>query len=262
VLVMGWYLLPVLLFMRLRILRRPGRLMSIGAFVHDEHLRQVVNLMLRALKSDELEFIVFSEAERRNLVEVLRFPAARVHRIVYRGKIPETPARAEPYDHAYVFTGGYSNRDYETFFTAVEALQAHVVAVASALNDLPEPPANVDLRIDIPWGEFEQLIDGCALLVLPLRPGGEACGQNVLFRGIRHETPVVATRHDSLIDYLGEDYPGFVRARDPEALRTAIARGLFDDEFRRSLLKGVRAASRSFRDQEQVEVEIARILKS
>src|SRR5215211_3140405 len=40
VLVMGWYLLPVLLLMRLRMLRRPRRLMSIGAFVHDERLRQ------------------------------------------------------------------------------------------------------------------------------------------------------------------------------------------------------------------------------
>lgn len=260
VLVMSWYLLPLLLFMRVRLLARPRRLVSMGAFVHDDRLRKVVNLLLRGLNSDELEFIVFSEAERRNLVDVLGLSAARVHRVLYRGKIPEIAPTTESSDGGYVFTGGYSNRDYETFFAAVRTLRADVVAVASALNELREAPANVDLRLDVPWDEFGQLIAHCALLVVPLRAGGEASGQNVLFRGIQQGRPVVATRHDSLIDYLGEDYPGFVPPHDADALRAAIERGLFDEAFRRSLLDGVKAASTSFREHEAVEVEIVKIL--
>ena len=82
----------------------------------------------------------------------------------------------------------------------------------------------------------------------------------MLFRGIRHVRPVVATRHDSLVEYLGHDYPGFVPARDPEALRHAIDRGLRDDAFRRALIEGVKAASERFREEEHVEAEIASIL--
>jgi glycosyltransferase involved in cell wall biosynthesis len=260
VLVIGWYLVPVLLLAKLRLLRRPRRLVSMAAFVHDQRLRQAVNLLLRVLKSDELEFITFSETERRNLVEVVGIPAARVRRVVYRDKMPEAVGAPTP-DGDYIFTGGYSNRDYETFFAAVSALDDNVVAVASVLNDLGDTPPNVDLRLDIPWDEFEQLISGCALLVLPLREGGEACGQNVLFRGIRHDRPVVATSHDSLIDYLGDDYPGFVPARDPEALRAAIDRGLREDGFRDALLERVKTTSRRFRVQEQIEAEIVGILK-
>jgi glycosyltransferase involved in cell wall biosynthesis len=259
VLVISWYLIPVLLLLRLGVLRRPRRLVSMATFVQDARLRRAVNLLLAALKVDELELIVFSEAERRNLVDTLGIPPARVHRVVYRGKLSE-PVSVDDSDGGYIFTGGYTNRDYETFFAAVSPLRYHVVAVASAHNDIGAPPPNVDLRIDIPWDEFEDLIARCALLVLPLRPGGEACGQNVLFRGLRNNRPVVATRHESLIEYLGEDYPGFAPGHDPVALRTAIERGLHDDEFRHVLLGRIAATAQSFREREDFETEIVAIL--
>jgi glycosyltransferase involved in cell wall biosynthesis len=144
----------------------------------------------------------------------------------------------------------------------VGAVRHEVVAVASALNDLRDTPPNVDLRLDISWDEFEELIRRCSVLVLPLREGGEACGQGVLVRGICHNRPVVATRHDSLIDYLGDDYAGFVPANDTEALRVAIERALHDDRFRHALVERVQAAARSFREQEHVDAEIAGILTS
>lgn len=258
VLVMSWYLIPLIFLVRFRVLTRPRRLVSLGAFVHDECLRRAVNLLLRFFTSDELEFIVFSGAEAVNLTQVVGVPSARVHRVLYRGKPEDSPSPGP--DGGYIFTGGYSNRDYETFFAAVGAVRHDVVAVASALNDLHDPPENVDLRLDISWDEFEELIRRCALLVLPLRKGGEACGQGVLVRGIHHHRPVVATRHDSLVDYLGEDYAGFVSANDPEALRVAIERALHDDRFRHALVERVQAAARSFREQEQVDAEIAGIL--
>jgi glycosyltransferase involved in cell wall biosynthesis len=259
VLVIAWYVLPVLLMMRLRLLRRPRRLVAMATFVHDARLRRAVNLLLGALASEELEFIVFSDAERHNLVELVGLPPARVHKVLYRDKI-EASDVAGAAEGRYIFTGGYSNRDYRTFFGAVRTLPDPVVAVASALSDLGTAPPNVDVRLDISWDAFEELISGCALLVLPLRPGGEASGQNVLFRGIRHVRPVVATRHDSLVEYLGDDYPGFVPASDSQALTRAIDRALRDHAFRRTLIERVRAASQRLREQEHVEGEIASIV--
>ena len=128
-----------------------------------------MNVLLRALGSEELEFIVFSDAERHNLVEFVGIPPARVHRVLYRDKIDESDV-AGAAEEGYIFTGGYSNRDYRTFFGAVRTLDDPVVAVASGLSDLGNAPPNVDVRLDISWDEFEELISGCALLVLPLRP--------------------------------------------------------------------------------------------
>jgi glycosyltransferase involved in cell wall biosynthesis len=258
VLVMSWYVLPVLLLVRLGLLPRPRRLVSLGAFVHDERLRKVVNLLLRACKVPELEFIAFSDAERRNLVDVVGLPVERVHRVVYRGTL-RGPAGPSP-GGGYVFTGGYSNRDYDTFFAAVHALREPVVVAASALNGLATPPPDVELHLDVSWDEFEEFVASCELLVLPLRPGGEACGQGVLVRAIHHRRPVVATRHDSLIAYFGDDYAGFVPPADPGAMRVAIERGLHDDAFRRRLLDRVNSVAASFLDEEPVEAEITRIV--
>jgi glycosyltransferase involved in cell wall biosynthesis len=259
VLLISWYLIPVLLLIRLRVLPRPRRLVSMAAFVHAGPLRRVVNLLLRALRTRDMEFIAFSDAERRNLTDAVGVAPQRIHRVVYRGN-PLDAVAAPASDGDYVFTGGYSNRDYETFFAAVRGLRRDVIAVPSALNDIRDVPPNVDLRTDVPWDEFDGLVGGCAVLVLPLRAGGEACGQNVLLRGIQHSRPVVATRHDSLIDYLGEDYPGFVPPHDVPALAAAVERAVEDESFRASLLAGVQSAGRWLQDQEPVEVEIARIL--
>jgi glycosyltransferase involved in cell wall biosynthesis len=258
VFVIGWYLIPILILLGVRLLPRPRRLVSLATFMHDARLRKAVNYLLRVFKTDGLEFIVFSQAERVNLVDVVGIPPERVHRVVYRGrwsddKVPERVG-------GYIFTGGHTNRDYSTFFRAVAPLQYDVVAVASPLNDLSDSPPNVDLRIATPLDEFEKLVAGCSLLVLPLRAGGEACGQTVLVSGIRYKRPVVATRHDSLIDYLGHDYPGFVPAHDAEALRRAIGRALYDQRFRDSLLNRIIASAQMLQEMGDLEQEFLRIL--
>jgi glycosyltransferase involved in cell wall biosynthesis len=261
VLVIAWYLLTVLLLIKLKLVANPRRLIAMGTFVHDPRLRKLVNIVLRRLQIVELEFIAFSDAEVRELVEGLRISPERVHRVLYRDKVEPVAAplsRTSP----YVFTGGYSNRDYDTFFAAIGELDARAVAVASKLSKLRDVPENVELQLDIPWNEFEALLAGCELLVLPLHKSGEACGQNVLFRGIRYGKPVVATRHDALVDYLGSDYPGFVPANDVWAMRDRIAHALSDDAFRNILADRVKTLARRFRDSEQVEAEILRIVSA
>jgi glycosyltransferase involved in cell wall biosynthesis len=258
VLVIGWYVVPILLLLWTRILPEPRRLISFATFMHDARLRQAVNHFLRILKTDRLEFIVLSEAERANLVGTVGISPDRVHRVVYRGKwsADAVPDRVG----GYVFTGGHTNRDYQTFFHAVATLRHEVVAVASPFNELGELPANVDLRIATPADEFEKLLAGCSVLVLPLRAGGEACGQTVLVSGVRYQRPIVATRHDSLVDYLGDDYPGFVPAHDVEALRHAIARAFSDEPFRQSLLDRVNASAQMLEKMGELEEDFLRIL--
>jgi glycosyltransferase involved in cell wall biosynthesis len=258
VLVIGWYVVPILILLWMRIVPQPRRLISFATFMHDARLRQAVNHFLRILKTDRLEFIVLSQAERANLVGVVGIPPERVHRVIYRGKwvADAVPDRIG----GYVFTGGHTNRDYETFFEAVATLQHDIVAVASPFNELGEPPANVDLRIATPVDEFEKLLAGCSVLVVPLRAGGEACGQTVLVSGIRYQRPIVATRHDSLVDYLGDDYPGFVPAHDVGALRHAIARALSDEPFRQSLLNRINVSAQMLENMGELEEDFLRIL--
>jgi glycosyltransferase involved in cell wall biosynthesis len=258
VLVISWYVIPILILVAARFLRRPRRLVSLGAFMHSARLRFIVNQILRWFKFDGLEFIVVSDAERANLVDVVGIPHTRVHRVLYRHKWSDD--RAPDRHGGYVFTGGYTHRDYATFFAAVAPLPYDVIAVASKFNDVSDPAPNIDLRIARPKHEFEQLVAGCSVLVLPLRAGGEACGQTVLLSGIRYRRPIVATHHDALVDYLGSDYPGFVPADDPEALRDAIRRAIDDPSFRQSLVDRIHASARMLREMGDLEDDLVRIL--
>jgi glycosyltransferase involved in cell wall biosynthesis len=258
VLVVSWYLLPILVLIAMRVLRRPRRLVSLGTFMHNSSLRRVVNQLLRWFRIEGLEFIALSNAERANLVEEVGIAPERVHRVVYRVRWSE--GAASDGHGGYVFTGGCTNRDFATLFAAVAPLPCAVVAVASPFNDVRDPPPNVDLRIAIPEAEFEDLVARCSLLVLPLRAAGEACGQTVLLSGIRHDRPVIASRHESLIDYLQPDYPGFVPPHDVDALRGAIVRALSDRRFRESLVARVQASAQMLEAMGGLEQDLFRIL--
>jgi glycosyltransferase involved in cell wall biosynthesis len=258
VLVVSWYLIPILVLVAARVLRRPKRLVSLGTFMHNTALRRVVNQLLRWFRIEGLEFIALSDAERANLVDEVGISPGRVHRVVYRVKWSDSPASAD--DGEYVFTGGCTNRDYRTLFAAVAPLPYHIIAVASPFNDVGGPPPNVDLRIASPEAEFEELVARCSVLVLPLRAAGEACGQTVLLSAIRHNRPVIATRHESLIDYLEPDYPGFVPAHDADALRTAIVRALSEQRFRESLVDRVQASAQRLKAMGDLDHDFFRIL--
>jgi glycosyltransferase involved in cell wall biosynthesis len=192
-------------------------------------------------------------------------PPDQVHKLVWGG------AAVAPFeagtdedrrsDRPYIFSGGYANRDYATLFAAVDGLDYPVVVVASGRNRLGDPPANVHLKTDLPEEEFERLLAGCHLLVVPLRATGEASGQSVLFFGIQHGRPFVGTRHDGLIDYLGEGYPGFVPAEDPAALRTAIRRAMSEESFRRELMQEISARREFLRQQRECVSEVLAIFE-
>jgi hypothetical protein len=265
VLVISWYLLPILALIRVGALARPRKLVAMGVFVQSPSIRRVVNAILRSAMIPELEVIAFSEGERRSLIDGVGIPGERVHKLIWGGAAVaafETEAdEVRRADAPYVFSGGYANRDYATLFAAVDGLDYPVVVVASSLNRLHDLPANVNVRTDVPEEEFDRLLAGSHLLVVPLRATGEASGQSVLFRGIQHGRPFVGTRHDGLIDYLGEGYPGFVPAEDPAALRAAISRAMSEEHFRHDLTREVSARREVLRHQRECVSEVLAILQ-
>jgi glycosyltransferase involved in cell wall biosynthesis len=168
-----------------------------------------------------------------------------VHVLTLGGNV-EPEVEVSPSGSPYIFTGGYTNRDYENFFAAVETLPYRVIAVASARNRLGTVPSNVELRLDIPWGEFEELLAGAHVVVLPLLPTGEVSGGSTLIRGMRYGAPLVVTRHDGMIAHLGPEYAGYVPPGDADALRTAIDRAMSDETFRRTIIDDLQVKRAEF----------------
>lgn len=243
VLVIGWQALPVLALMKVGVLLRPQRCVVMGCFVHSPALRKVVDRLLRSLRFPGLGFIAFSRGERGNLIESLGVREEDVLLHLWRqdlyGKVsPEYLVRGE-----YVFSGGYTNRDYNGLLKAAEKHAWPLMIVASSHNEIDGSLCKrADILRDLDEEVFEGRLAGSALVVLPLKSAGEACGQSVLLRVLRNRKALIANRHESIEDYLGKDYPGFVKAGDPEALAAAVTRAFENEEFYQELIRAVSVA--------------------
>lgn len=79
-----------------------------------------------------------------------------------------------------------------------------------------------------PREEVLRLLARARLLVIPSRLEG---GANVVSEAIAVGTPVLATRIEGSMGLLGEDYPGYVRVGDAEALAQQLRRAEVDPSF-------------------------------
>lgn len=259
VLVVGWQALPILALLKLRLLPRPARLLVMACFVHGQRARRIADRLLRLLRVPGLGFIAFSPGEARHLVNEVGMAPQDVFCHLWR---QELDGRAAPQaGEGGIFAGGFSNRDYDLLLEAAEPLAQPLVIVASQHNRI-RPPSRDSTRIlrDLPESEFEALLARSTVVAMPLRGAGEACGQSVLLRVLRHGKPLVATRHEAIEAYLGADYPGFVPHDDVQAMRSALAGVLAQPAQREALAQRVRQAAQLLAGRGEPGAEIERFL--
>ena len=212
-----------------------------ACFVHSNLARGVINAAWRLLKFPGLGFITFSPGEARNLVEAVGVPPQSIYHHLWRQELDGKAGAV--CDDGFIFTGGYSNRDYDLLLSATADVPAPLVIVASSRNQISAAHGpNTTIHRDLPEGEFETLLARSRLVAMPLKSQGEACGQSVLLRVLRNGKPLVATRHESIEEYLGAGYPGFVEHDDVAAMRDTLRRALDDDAFRAGLAATIRQA--------------------
>ncbi len=133
----------------------------------------------------------------------------------------------------YIFSGGYTNRDYPTLFAAVRDLPYRTVVCVGSRSALGvEIPANVEVQESLPEEAFNRLMAGSACVVISLRggvlePGGRQVFQNAMTMGKAViVTDLLAT------DYIADGVNGLLVAPEsPAQLRAAIVRLMSDSNL-------------------------------
>ncbi|WP_158568045.1 MULTISPECIES: glycosyltransferase [unclassified Duganella] len=262
VLVVGWQALPLLALIKLRLLPRPAKLLVMACFIHGKRARSVVNRAWRLLRFPGMGFITFSEGEARNLVNEVGMPPAAVHFHLWRQALDGQAAPDAIADDGYIFSGGFSNRDYDLLLEAAGTLAAPLVVVASAHNQINPAGAATTVYRDLPEAQFEALLAKSRVVAMPLKSQGEACGQSVLLRVLRNGKPLIATRHEAIEAYLGAGYAGFVPHGDAPAMAAALQRALEEPAFRAELAAAITQANRQLAQADGPGQEIARYLQA
>lgn len=236
VLLIGWQAIPILAMIKIGLIERPQKTLVMGCFVHGGTARNILNKLLKYLKFNGLGFVVFSHGEAENLINNVGVPQPSVYFHLWRQDLDGKVAPQDVTEGDYVFSGGYSNRDYDLLIAAMQGLNSKLVIVASSRNEIMTAQGvHATIHRDLDASSFEKLLAQSKLVVLPLRNQGEACGQSVLLRVLRNAKPLIVTRHESIEDYLGADYPGFVRAGDINDMQSMIRLVLENQDVRNEL---------------------------
>lgn len=263
VLVIGWQALPILALIRVGLLPRPAKLLVMACFIHGRRARGIVNRAWRLLRFPGLGFITFSQGEARNLVQEVGIAPENVHFHLWRQALGGQAEASAIADDGSVFSGGFSNRDYDLLLEATAEWRTPVVIVAAGANQIaPAANAHTTIHRDLPEDQFEALLAKCRAVAMPLKSQGEACGQSVLLRVLRNGKPLIATRHEAIESYLGKDYQGFVPHGDAAALRAGLQRALRDEDFRATLAAEIVQAGRRLEQQGGPGKEIEQFLRA
>lgn len=226
-------LLPALLHLRTSRRGHPtAALVSTGLSFRSMRLMKLYGALARLLGVRDVTFL----ADNQVLVEMLErefgLPPERV-RLVPIG-FDRTGHRTRR--DGYVFTGGYSNRDFHTVIQAFRGGSHHLVLCAVPQNDLPaEIPDNVQVIYNETPDEFSQWLAGAEVGIVPIHPDRGGSGYSVLVEHYYHGQPTIVTDDPSMRDYASTDSTIFVPPYDVEAMREAIDRLMADGSLRQRL---------------------------
>lgn len=188
--------------------------------------------MMRRAYATVDRFVVFSQTEREVYSRMFGVDRSRFDMIYWGVREPDL-SRAAAADFAQgasaasICAVGSQGRDYATLLAAMRRLpQIHLTLVAGRqnVNGLRAGP-NVEVRIDIPRAEAEEVIRRSRFLVLPLVNSDVPCGHVTIVTAMFLGKAVIATDSAGISDYVtGETCGILVPPNDASALAAAIDR--------------------------------------
>lgn len=145
-------------------------------------------------------------------------------------------------DEGYIFCGGKTRRDFETFFEAVKGLDYPVKIVTTPNDDIAQhgsyldetaAPPNVEVvRLDGTPSRFIAYMAAARLVIMPIKPEICGAGIGVYIMAMALKKCVIISAGPGAEDVLTENQAIIVPARDPVSLRDAIEKAYTDAEYR------------------------------
>lgn len=165
-----------------------------------------------------------------------------------------------------VFAVGFDpDRDWKTFFKAVEGVQAPIVAATRPQRVAKlQVPSNVSIKQFTPRGLAKEYAKSSVIVVaLDTSKGvNDAMGCSTLFEAMASGKPVIATNTQTMASYITDGENGLlVPEGDSEALKRALERLLGDGGLRERLGKNARVYAETHLDAEKLGEKLADFFK-
>jgi glycosyltransferase involved in cell wall biosynthesis len=151
-------------------------------------------------------------------------------------------------DGDYIFSGGYTNRDYRTLLEAVRDLPYRIAILVSSKRVLGQNiPANVEVFENLSEDEFNRVMAASAVVVVPLKGGVLEAGGRQVFQNAMAMGKAVIVTDPLATEYISDEVTGLlVPPGNPAQLRDAIVRLMRDRDLAQRLGEEARQASSEF----------------
>ena len=160
-------------------------------YLHDLSSNKFVHHFLKFfLKSKQITLIVQSPNEVKFYEKYAITP---IHFIPFSCSMENLPDKADLKNGNYIFSGGYSNRDYQLLLESIrQNPEVNFVIVASALNrDICDIPSNVKVYKDTDNKQFNKLLMNALGVIVPLKKDVGASGQLVSLLAMQMHKPII-----------------------------------------------------------------------
>jgi glycosyltransferase involved in cell wall biosynthesis len=212
-------------------LRRPTYLLNF--YLHELGQHPLVKRVLDMLLTGDVHVL----AQTRGDAEYFRqfLPPDNVAVLPYSQEDPFVDVGIPPSENGgYVFSGGWTNRDYDFLFRCAKQLPAMpFVVVASKQSAISEePPSNVSLLIELESAEFHRLMARSRFVVIPLREDVGSSGQMVLLAAMAAGKAAIVARVGAVADYIEDGVTGVFYDLGSEASLVSALASLYADDRR------------------------------
>lgn len=242
---------------------------SVARALRLKHPPMVISMfLLRPWKSrfmDELRH-VFANYGLANVGTIICFSSSEVDR--YRQEFPRhanklvftpvgcDPTRLDPEEERrrvelvppepYVFSGGTTNRDYETLARAMALLPDVKLKILAKKKDFPGSQSGMEFLENVYGVDYERAVYDATVVALPLFDQCLSSGQLTLLLAMELGKPVVASDVPGVRDYITNGHDGvLVPPGDAAAMSAAISELLADSGGRQELGRRARETHQS-----------------
>jgi glycosyltransferase involved in cell wall biosynthesis len=213
--------------LRLLGVRRPIYLVNF--YLHALGGNPAIRRLLRGLMTDDVFVVAQTRADAEYFAHFL--PRENIEYLPYCLSPSSFVDFSEAEVGEYVFSGGWTNRDYDALVRCARRLpRIPFTVVASKHSSISEPlPSNVRLLFDLHPAEFDRLLSRSRIVVIPLERDVGSSGQMVLLTAMEFAKAAIVPGFGAVADYVEDGRTGvFYTVGDDEALSATVER-LFSD---------------------------------
>lgn len=219
-------------------LGRGYHLIIYNFYIHKLGEYKIVRHIISFLLSSKKISLIVQSPEEINYFSALS--KNKVHFIPYCENPDEKINKLVDEEEGYLFTGGYTNRDYDLILEcAKKNPKIKFMVVVSKLNkniNKMSLPDNVIMKEEVDYLTFKKLMYNSMAVIVPLKEDVGASGQMLCIGAMKMTKPIIYTNISSINYYFKENECGIpYEIGDVTSLNQAIEK-LFSNDFDSKLM--------------------------